>query len=127
LKKVFAAKPDIARAIANIPERISCRVIIPPLGWLTFFVSIRLDKAREKKFQNYYPCMVTLVVGHDGGAVQVAENGGIATSGYCTGAMRDRTCDRKEIENNEKPFAGPHALARARPDFKDNGKDCIWS
>jgi predicted aldo/keto reductase-like oxidoreductase len=67
----------------------------------------------------------TLIVGHDGGATQVDTNVGVAKA-WGTGVLNE-AYNWNEVERNAKPLAGPHALAWARPDFKDNGKEYIWS
>jgi uncharacterized protein len=74
---------------------------------------------------NGKPAIATLVVGHDGGATQVDTNVGIAKS---WGIVAPGTAyNWEKIERDAKPLAGPHALAWARPDFKDNGREYIWS
>jgi uncharacterized protein len=70
------------------------------------------------------PAIATLVVGHDGGATQVDTNVGIAKAYAVAPAT---AYNWEEFERNAKPLAGPHALAWARPDFKDNGREYIWS
>lgn len=66
--------------------------------------------------------IATLIVGHHDGASQVDTNVAIAKAK--TGVL---SYDWGQVERNAKPLAGPHALAWARPDFKDNGKPYIWS
>jgi len=66
--------------------------------------------------------VATVIVGHDGGASQVDTNVAIAKA-YNTGVL---SYDAKKLEREAKALSGPHALAYARPDFKDNGKPYIW-
>jgi predicted aldo/keto reductase-like oxidoreductase len=78
----------------------------------------------ELKDANSNYRIATCIVGHDGGASQVDANVASAKLYGATGVL---SYDLEKIERDAKPLAGPHALAWARPDFKDNGKPYIWS
>jgi diketogulonate reductase-like aldo/keto reductase len=73
------------------------------------------------------PAIATMLIGHAGGAAEVNTNVALVKKIVGNTGVLEQAYDFDALERRASRLTNPQTMCWMRPDYKDNGKDYIWS